>query len=287
MGAIGDFSGSSVDYGSPTSSNLTFPPMTTSMYLWDVCKKGQLFQTEIYHKKLLIDFAENLTCKVFQKTVIPSRFDKMKVYEKLMRIKRTTFEESDLTKSVESVDSKNPESIGELAFESKTRGEKQLFNIIEFLKDDVFPPTMWMEYSRLKDVFAETMTVLIEKLKTVSMFKPQRKSQIKERNRFTKMFFAPFTALANSLLEVGFNFERFYLFMEFMSCEDESELFTEKLWTFKAEKYNDYEKVIFDFHNAITELEQNVYMAKPKNITVDFSKPIGWAFKQLVQTVKI
>ena len=204
-----------------------------------------------------------------------------------MGIKRTRFEESGMTKAVESVDSTNPESIEKLAVKSKTQGEKQLFNLVEFLKEDIFPPTLWMEYSRLKDVYAETMTILIEKLEKISTLKPRRKSQIKERNRFTKMFFAPFIGLTDSLLKVGFNFERFYLFMEFMSCEDESELFTEKLWTFKAEQYNDYEQIIFDFHNAITELEQNIYMIKPKDITVDFSKPIGWAFKQLVQTVKI
>jgi len=287
MGAIGDFSGPSADYSSPVSANEAFPPIMTSMYLWDACKKGQLFQSEIYQKQLLISFVENISRSVIEETVIPLRFDKIKVYEKWMGITKTNLEKSGLTKSVESVDSKKPESIGEFITKSKTQGEKKIFNLVEFLKEDVFPPTLWIEYSRLQDTYSETMTFLIERLERFIAFKPRRTSQIKERNRLAKTIFRPFVALADSLLKVGFNFERVYLFMEFVSCENDSELFTEKLWTFKAEQYNEYENVVFDFHNAITELEQNLYMSNSKKMTVDFSKPISWAFKQMVQTVKV
>ena len=122
-----------------------------------------------------------------------------KVNKKWMGVTKTRLENSDLTEAIEEVDSKKPQSIGEFASESKAQGEKQIFNIVEFLKQDIFPPTLWIEYSRLKDVYSETMIFLIDRLERFIPFKPKRRSQIKERNRLARMFFRPFIVIADNL----------------------------------------------------------------------------------------
>lgn len=288
MGSIEDFSGPSMDLNSCNSSDDSLP-LLTSMYLWDACKKGKLFQTEIYQKQLFITFVDHFSFNVVKHTIIPTRFNPTKVYQKWVEVTSSKFEESEIGKSIESVDAKEPESIENLASESKVKSEQQIIDVMEFLKNDIFPQTLWMEFSRVNDSYSEAMDVLIERLEKMVLFKPKRKDSIKRRNRFVQTLFGPFVSLSDNLLTVFFNFKRIYLFMELLSCKDESELFTEKLWTFNHKNYTEFEKVIFDFHNSITSLEQNLYLLNPpkEDLELDFSKPVGWAFKQLVQTVSV
>lgn len=287
MSNFGNFPSFPQDSPNPASFASAFPPMLTSMYLWDICKHGDLFHSEAYQKQLLLNFSQNMFMRVVKTTKIPSRFNANNVYEKLVNLSAKQLDESIFSDSIEEIDSEKVESIEELANESKEEGTKQITNLIDFLKDDIFPPTLWMEYSRLKDIYKETMIFLVGRLERFVGYKPKKISQIKERNRLVKMIFRPFACLGDGLINVGYNFKRIYLFMELMSCETEEELFSEKLWTFNNEQYNEYEEVIFDFHNSLTELEQNLYSVKPDSVSIDFSDSMGWAFKQLIQTVKV
>ena len=288
MCSIGNFSGSDTsDSGLAVSSTASLPPSMLSMYLWDACKKGKLFETETYGRYVFLSYVNRFLEQLFQKVVIPPRFDKTRVFERLWKKASGNLGQSHLVDSLESVDPENVESIEQLADESKRKGEEQIENMVEFLKQDVFPPTLWMEFSRLGEVLVECMTFLIKRMKTWSQVKPQKISQVRERSTLTKWMFRPFVGLANCLYEVLLNYQRLYLFMELISCERESELFTEKLWTFTEEQYENFEPILFDFHNSITVLQQHLLEIEPKEITVDFSEPAGWAFKQLVQTVTI
>lgn len=273
------------DFG--VSSVGSVAPAMLSMYLWDVCKRGDFFKREAYSQYVLFDFVNGFTERVFQGVVIPPRFDKIHVFEMLGKALTDSLKQSGMTDSLKSVDPENIESIEDLAEQSRQKAEEQLRNNVEFLKQDIFPPILWMEISRLVEVFVDCMRFLAQRMKKWGELRPRRASQIKERGRLTKWMSRPFSDLANCLHSVFVNFLRVHLFMELISCEHESELFGERLWSFKDEYYENFEPLMFDLHNSIMALQQALFKFKPKKIAVDFSKPTGWAFKQLVQTVEI
>jgi len=257
------------------------------MYLWDVCRKGDVFKPEAYTQYVLFNFVNGFVERVCREVVIPPRFDKIRVFEMLGRTLTDSLKQSDLMDSFESVDLENIESIEDLAEQSRQKAEERLRNNVQFLKQDIFPPILWMEISRLVEVFVDCMRFLAQRMKKWGELRPRKVSQIKERGRLTKWMSRPFSGLANCLYSVFVSFVRVYLFMELMSCERESELFGKRLWSFKDEYYENFEPLMFDLHNSIMALQQALFRFKPKEITVDFSKPTGWAFKQLVQTVEI
>lgn len=275
----------SSDFSEP-STGLSSSPLF-SMYLWDACKNGKLFQPEIYRQYMFFGFVDQFLERVFQDVVVPSRFDKTRVFKRLRNKIKDNLMQSELLDSFQSVDTKNSKSVRQFAEDSKQEAAEKLKKISEFLKQDIFPPTLWMELSRMVEVFIECMIFMAKKIEKWTQLRPKRVSQIAERSRLTKWTFRPYTELATSLYETFLNYEKVYLFMELVSCERESELFTEKLWTFKDEHYKNIEPILFDLHNSITALQRDLLVFEPKEIIIDFSKPTSWAFKQLVQTVTI
>lgn len=275
----------SSDYGGFSTSTPSHTVL--SLYLWDAIKNGKLFHSEIYTESMFLGFVNRFVESAFEGVVIPSQFSKTRVFNKFAKNMTGGLKQSRLVDSLESVDPSKVKSVRQLVEEIKQKGEEQLNKTVEFLKQDMFPPTLWMELSRLAEVFVDCMMFMVDRIENLSKMKPKRKSQIKERSRLVKWMFRPHFELAKLFFEAFLRFERLYLFMELISCEHESELFTEKLWTFKREHYKNLEPILFDLHNSTTALQQTLLESKPKEITIDFSKPTGWAFKQLVQTVVV
>jgi len=266
-------------------SNESFPPSILSMYLWDSCKKGSLFKRETYNEPMFLSFANQFLERVFQDVIVPPQFNKNSVFEKLRSKMLAALKQSSSLSSLESADPHNVKSVEHLAEESRREGEEQFRKIEEFLKQDVFPPTLWVELSRMGETYVDCMIFMIRRLEKWAAFTPRRTSQIRERSERVRWMMKPFADLANRFYETFLRFEQVYLFMELASCEDESELFTEKLWSFREKDYAKFEPILFGFHDSITALQQTLLELQPKEITVDFSKPAGWVFKQLVQSV--
>jgi len=267
-------------------SNHTVPSFM-SMYLWNACKHGKLFEFGTYERNAFDRFLKYFMSKTILDIPFPTHFTKERVLEIFLQNLNVAFGKSELLDSFESVDSKNLGSIEELARKNKETGEEGFSKSIEFLKQDVFPPILWMEFTRFEQVFLDTMQIMLGCLKRWFKLRPRRLSQVRQRSQLTRRMAGPYVSLIDRYFEVMTNFSRLYFFMEVWSCEKESELFTEKLWVFDKVKPQFFEEIFLQFHDSINGLQQSILELKPEAIGIDFSAPTEWAFKQLVQMAEV
>lgn len=267
-------------------SNHTVPSLM-SMYLWNACKHGKLFDFGTYEKNALNRFLKDFMSKTILDIPFPTHFTKERVLDMFLQSLNVAFDKSELRDSFESVDSQDLGSVEELARKNKETGEEGFSKSVKILKQDVFPPILWIEFTRFEEVFLDTMQIMLGCLKRWFKLRPRRSSQVRQRSRLTRRMAGPYVSLIDRYFEVMTNFLRLYFFMEVWSCEKESELFTEKLWVFDKVKPQIFEEIFLQFHDSINGLQQSILELKPEAIGIDFSTPTEWAFKQLVQMAEV
>jgi hypothetical protein len=270
-----------VDFPSNSFSGLM------GLYLWNASNRGKLFDVKTYNKYALNRFLENFLGATFKEIPFPPNFEKKRVLEIFLKKLEVAFDKSGLIDSFESVDTEDVKSVEELARKNKETGEEGYGKFIEFLKQDAFPPILWMEFVRFEQVFVDTMEFMLDRLELWFKLTPKRKSDFRKQSRLTKTMTKPYSDLLHNYFGVMVNLLRMYLFMEVWSCENESELFAEKLWKFGNIDPQAFDEIFLEFHNSINQLQQSILSQKPETIKIDFSKPTEWAFKQLVQMAEV
>lgn len=265
----------------PSQSNA---PVCLSIYLVDACKQGRLFSIDTYNIDSLNSWLSGWSRRTVSNIPFPSRFQETGV-ERIFRDKVVgKLEKSDLLNMFESVDVDDIDSIENLLAESRNIVRSNLETLENFLKQSEFPPFLWMEYSRFSRVFIETSEFMQKRVVKWFELRPKRISQIHERSRQTRAMFSTYEKLVDDYFKTLSNYMRMGIFMEVWSCNEESELFTEKcIWTFRNIKPRLFEPMFFEFHDSIGQLRQSFFAFSPQETKIDFSKPTDWAFKQLVQ----
>lgn len=268
-------------------SSEPLPPTCMSIYLWDACKRGKLFDFKTYERGYLMRWINNFLQKTIEDIILPAHFNRASVLERLKETVEAGFSKSDLNDLFNSVDPEDLESVKKLANESKEKGRRGFDKLIKFFKQDIFPPVLWMEFNRFNQVFVDTTQFMLNRMDTWFKLHPKRRSGIRERSRLTRWMVAPYRNLVYQFSNTFFNFLKILLFIEIWSCETETELFSDKSWTLEKVDPKAFEPVFFDFHTSISGLRQAMLEHEPKPIEIDFSKPTEWAFKQLVQMVEV
>jgi len=259
------------------------PPALSSIYLWDVCKSGRLFFPESYDIKTVENWMIGIARKAMSSVILPDRFNRNKITELLTKKILESFERSEFRRLFSSVDTKNIRSLNELLKESLEKGKSGFEKIISFLKQNEFPPILWLELERYNLLSAQVMNYLSEKIIKLITLRPRSKGEIFRRSKQTWAMAKYYGKLSTSLTEAFLEVFRTFLFLECWSCEKEEELFGEVPWTFKNIDISTFEEVIFQLHSSIDKLAIDFMAFESFKTRINFSEPIGWAFKQLMQ----
>jgi len=259
------------------------PPSLSSLYLWDTCRHGKLFLPESYEFSSIQKWMGRLIDEALSSVTLPQRFDRNKVSELLKKTISEAFSKNKINESFTSVNAEDVRSLEQLIRESAEQGRKGFETIIQLLKSDDFPPILWMELGRYVRFSSYVMDFLQARMKTISSFRPKQRAEAMRRSKeawsMSKYYGQLAVHLANSFLGVF----KMFLFLELWSCENEKELFGDKPWTFQNVDVATFENMMIELHSSIDELNYSFLHFRSLEPLPDFSEPIGWAFKQLVQ----
>lgn len=260
------------------------PPALSSLYLWDTCRHGKLFHTESYSMTAIQNWMKGLVDSSISSVILPERFSSDRVAKLLKNKILEAFSDSRFSNLFSSLDAENVQSIDQLIRESAEEERKGFENLIQFLRQDEFPPILWLEIGRYDRFSADVMEYLHSRMEKLASLRPKMRAEVMRRSKqawsMGKVSGILSTNLTNAFLEVFGTF----LFLELWSCEKEEELFGEKSWTFRNVDPLAFEDRMFRLHSSIDVLSNTFFDFRSSSVHSDFTEPIGWAFKQLVQT---
>lgn len=275
--------GFSFNEPSPSVGYQLDTPFSVSVYMLDACRRGTLFEPDTYRIDRITDWISQWLRGITRDISLPAGFEKAEVQRIFMDRITNNLRESDLAEMFKSVDVKNVKSVKDFIRENRERGKERLAKLEEFLRRDEFPAFLWMEFCRFHRIFGETSEFMEETVDKITRFKPKRSSQIFARNRQARWMMSTYRELVRSYFGAVLQYYRLSVFLEVWSCKEKSELFTEKcLWTFRNIRQDLFEPIFLEFHDSIGELRQSFFRFVPQETHTDFSKPIDWAFKQLI-----
>jgi len=249
----------------------------------DACRHGGLFSSDTYRIDNLNRWIVRWGIEILGGIPLPAHIERANVQRIFLDKIGGNVKTSDLEKMFHSIDVNNINSIEEFIAQNRDRGKEKLEILEEFLKRDEFPPFLWMEFSRFHRVFLETSHFLEKLIGKLFRFTPRRTSQLREKNRLTRSIYQAYAKFIDDYFETLSWYLKITLFMELWSCENDSELFTEKnVWTYNKFEPSSFEQILMSFHDSISQLRQSFFRFSPQETRIDFSKPTDWAFKQLV-----
>jgi hypothetical protein len=270
----------------PSFSELSAEPLPSAMsslYLWDACRHGKLFAPESYEIDSIQKWIEGLATSAMSSMILPHRFDPDRVAQSFKDTILKAFRESALCELFSSADPKDIGSVERLVKESADRGRLGFENLIQFLRQDEFPPILWLELGRYARLSTYVMNYLGKRMKRLSSLRPKHRAEVMRRSKQAWSMSKSYGTLSVHLTNAFLGVLRIFLFLEFWSCEKEEELFGDKPWAFKNIDPAVFEDMMFKLHFSIDELSNNFLQFESLEVGSDFSEPIGWAFKQLVQ----
>jgi len=281
--------------GSSSSSESSFvefmgrgvPPMLTINYLWGACKKGRIFDVRTYERGELTFWIDRTLEVLLKDMPLPKRFRKEDiVYHVREKVKNNLLSEGFL-KSFESVDPEDVKSIREYINRNKKK-EEELFNsFINFFRNDEFPPVLWMEFSRFKEVFTDSVDFLLQRMKILYQISPKEKSSIRYRNIQAKRMAQLLQKFSDPFLNATLNFIKILFFLDLWNSRDLGEIFERKKISFENLELSTFEEVFFPFHDSINQLRAVLFDFSKRPAKADFSDPVGWALKQLITMAEV
>jgi hypothetical protein len=258
-------------------------PFYLSLYVLDSLKNGTIFDPSTYTVSRVENWVYQFTEKIAEMLPFPKNLQKETV-QKRMWDKFVNFSREDkYLEKLDSIDVNNEKSIESFLRENREKTTEKLEEMEEFLKQEEFPPFLWMEYDRFCRIHSEISSFFEKLILKIFAFRPKRTSQMRERNKQMKTTSRIYFDLIEAYFQALSGYLRLFVFMEVWSCNNEEDLFTsECIWSFKKIDPTSFEYVFLDFHNSINLLRQAFFRFKPQEARIDISKPTDWAFKQLI-----
>ena len=250
-------------------------PFLMTSYIWDAFVNGKVLEPKTYDISVLTFWVNTTLEKLFNGMPFPRHLDKESTIRRIRNEVIKELSSCDLEKFIKKVD---PQEIEAFINKMQVEGEAQFGKFIEFFRNEEFPPILWMELQRFKDVYLEASLFLMERIG--AFFRRYKKSSARLRKpRISRIFRELIYSFFNSI----FNFIRVLFFVEIWSSKDMEDLFKkEKKLSLKSVDEAALEAVIIPFHDSTNQLIMALYKFNKKAAKSDFTDPVGWALKQLV-----
>lgn len=276
---------SSFDHFNNDDHYRIIPAVGLSTYLSNSCSRGHLFDASTYDMRNFTLYLDEFTENALSTIRLPSSFNRDKTHAIFKRqLKRWSEEYESLLKDTKYDDSK---SVSRTIGKTKNDGQTGFEKLIEYLKQDEFPPILWMEVRRASQTFVDSLQLICERMENWFRLSPKRKSESSRRSRLTQSMMKPHLPLFMNFAQSMNDFLRMMFFIEIWSCKDESLLFTKPLhWTLKDVDPVAFEAIYLELYHSISLLRQTyLENSKDKPKPIDSSKLLPWAMSQLVKTV--
>jgi hypothetical protein len=257
-----------------------------STYLSESCSRGRLFEDSTYEVKNFQRFMDTFAENSLRGIPLPSGFHFETV---LVRFRdRLSNWTTEYKKMIESAEPKEPGTIKKAIRKARDEGGDSLDLIVKSLKSDDFPPILWMEISRARLAFLDSMEFMIKRMETWFRYAPRHQSQSRPRSKLTQSMMSPFLQLFRSFAQSMVDFSRMLLFIEIWSCTSEAEVFSNRHWTLRNVSTGAFEEAYFGLHQSISSLRQTYFeTTNARSTDIDASKPAAWALKQMVKLVEV
>jgi hypothetical protein len=262
------------------------PAFCLSTYLSESCYKGRLFDKQTYdfgNFQLFMDrFAEESLNdlrlpKSFRFDTVLSRYQE--------KLRAWTL---DYKRTIESTEPKDPSTLKKAIKRARDEGGDSLDLVVRSLKSEEFPPILWMEFSRARKVFLDSIEFMIKRMGVWFSHAPKYYSQSRSRSKLAKSMAEPFVPLFHAFASSMVEFSRMLLFIEIWSCSSEDEIFSNKRWTLRNVEPQAFEQAYFALNGSISSLRQVYFqIANTRSAPVDVTRPSDWAFKQMVDLVEV
>ncbi len=190
----------------------------------------------------------------------------------------------ELKKLLESTEADDLESVKNVIKKVRARGGNGFDELIEYMRDNDFPPILWLELGRANKTFIDSLGFVAERLQRSLGVAPKYKSQSRQRSDLAQRMSR--VALGNVFGEFTNAFTQMYrllLFIEIWSCSDESELFTGKPWTFRNVDKSAFDEVFMSLHASISSLRQALFEKSEKREIATSDDSVSWAIRELVR----
>ena len=257
------------------------PAICLSTYLSESCYRGRLFDQSTYKVETFHRFMDRFAEDIIGPLALPPAFDREATMERLRQELRNWSEE--YRKTLESTDTDDGRSVKKTIEKSKAETEAEFDELVGYFRQDDFPPVLWMELLRARQVFADSVRFLLERMKNWFTFSPQRTSQSSRRSKLTQAMMKPYLPHFQEFAVSIKTLFRTLLFIEIWSCDNEKELFTDKRWTLKNVDEPAFEAMFMDLRHTVSSLRENYFaMSQKKPAAIDTTKPVPCAFRQLV-----
>ncbi len=257
-----------------------------STYLSESCSRGRLFEDSTYDVKNFQRFMDTFAEKSLRGIPLPPTFHFETVLVHFRdRLRNWTIE---YKKMLESTEPKEPGTIKKAIKKARDEGGDSLDLIVKSLKSEEFPPILWMEISRARLAFLDSMEFMIKRMETWFRYAPKYEGQSRPRSRLTKSMMSPFLQLFRSFAESMIDFSRMLLFIEIWSCRSEEEVFSNKPWTLRNVSPEAFEEAYYGLHQSISSMRQTYFeTTNAKWTNLDETRPAAWGLKQMVKLVEV
>lgn len=254
------------------------------LYLLDSIKKGTLFNQETIDARTFTNWLNHFFYLGLQNLPFPSEAKKTRIQLILKeKIEKLYSSRIDFKKEIESIDFHDEKSIKNLLKETKKKTVQSLEALETFLKEDQFPPYLWMEFDRYCNIHMELTSFFSKILLNAHKFAPTKPGQAKEKSKKLQAVSRVYFDLMEHYFQTIQSYLCFTIFMEVWSCEKAEDLFTPKCtWTFEKIDRASFDQIFIRLHNSINQLTQTYFKIKPQKANIDISNPTDWAFKQLI-----
>jgi hypothetical protein len=266
----------SEDYGAQS-------PFFLSVYVLDALKRGRLFEPSTFDTTTIDSWISNFILEITNYIPLPSRLKLVNVQELLWKNFTDPERRTALIKRLEEMDSTDEKSIKKLLHEEKEEANKTLTEMEESIRQNDFPPYLWMEYDRFRITYNETTCFFEELILKIAHFKPKHKSQMHQRSRQARASTHVYFDLIESYFGALLGYYRLCLLIEVWSCQKKEDVFTPKcIWTYSKINENAFKQIFAEFHVSISRLQQSFFRFKRGQEDSRVIKPVDWAFKQLI-----
>jgi len=190
-------------------------------------------------------------------------------------------------KMFEATDHKDRKPLKEMALRARSEGQDGFEKTIEYLKkEDHFPPILWIETGRARQAYLDSLEFMIKRIENWFRLAPKAPSDRMRRNRLVQAMIGPHLQLFKAFGESMSQFFKLLLFIEVWSCRNESELFSDRPWTFEKVDSEAFEEVYTGLHESLSILRQSYFqIAGGKLPTIEFTRPLPWAMRELAKIV--
>jgi hypothetical protein len=272
------------DVGNQDALGFPVVPIGLSAYLSKACYKGNLFDQTTYSIEKFESYMDEFCASTISTIKLPTTFNleaTLKRFQDQVRAGTSEFK-----KMLESTDADDLESVRKTVKKVQSQGGSGFDKLITYIREGDFPLILWIELSRAKLTFLDTLEYLTERMDKIFNQAPKLPSQVRQRNKLAQRMGSA-SSFTQVFIEFSKAFSQLYrllLFIEIWSCDNESQLFTHRPWRFHGVDESAFDEVFVSLHASISSLRQAYFSASgEKREQIEGDDPIPWAIRELVR----